>query len=66
VEILQQLREMKGVAGIHVMAYRQEEWVAEIVERSGVLKGRKPWRKEVNPGDYAVAEAMDNLMQENI
>jgi 5,10-methylenetetrahydrofolate reductase len=65
VEILQQLREMKGVAGIHVMAYRQEEWVAEIVERSGVLKGRKPWRKEIKPGDYAAAEAMDTLMQEN-
>ncbi len=65
VEILQQLREMKGVAGIHVMAYRQEEWVAEIVERSGVLKGRKPWHKELNPGDYAAAEAMDALMHEN-
>jgi len=25
------------------MAYRQEETVAEIIERSGVLGGRVPW-----------------------
>jgi len=25
------------------MAYRQEDSVAEIVERSGVLEGRVPW-----------------------
>jgi hypothetical protein len=25
-----------------VMAYRQEESVAEVIDRSGVLKGRKP------------------------
>jgi methylenetetrahydrofolate reductase (NADPH) len=25
------------------MAYRQEETVAEIIERSGVLNGRVPW-----------------------
>jgi len=28
------------------MAYRQEESVAEVIERSGVLKGRQPWRPE--------------------
>jgi hypothetical protein len=33
------------------MAYRQEEFVAEIVHESGVLKGRRPWRKEPNPVD---------------
>ena len=26
------------------MAFRQEHRVAEIVERSGVLGGRKPWQ----------------------
>jgi len=31
------------VHGVHVMAYRQEETVAEIIERSGVLGGRVPW-----------------------
>jgi methylenetetrahydrofolate reductase (NADPH) len=43
VEILQQLREMRGVAGVHVMAYRQEETVAEIIDASGVIAGREPW-----------------------
>jgi hypothetical protein len=28
------------------MAYRQEEAVADIVERSGVLAGRVPWFPE--------------------
>ncbi len=56
IEIMQRVREMKGVSGIHVMAYRQEEWVAEIVHDSGVLKGRKPWRKEPDPGDVQVIE----------
>jgi methylenetetrahydrofolate reductase (NADPH) len=37
VEIIQQVREIPGVAGIHVMAYRQEEAVAEVVERAGLL-----------------------------
>ena len=37
VEIIQQVREMKGIAGVHVMAYRQEELVAEIVEEAGLL-----------------------------
>ncbi len=42
VELIQQLREIQGVAGIHLMAYRQEEAVAEIIERSDVLRGRRP------------------------
>jgi 5,10-methylenetetrahydrofolate reductase len=62
IEIIQQVREMKGVAGIHVMAYRQEEVVSDIVHQSGVLKERKPWRKEANLADYAAAEAYDAMM----
>jgi len=34
---------MNGVHGVHVMAYRQEERVPEIISASGVLDGRKPW-----------------------
>jgi len=60
IEILQQVREMAGVSGAHVMAYRQEELVAEIVHEAGVLKGRKPWRREANPDFKAVAEAVQN------
>ena len=37
VEIIQQVREIAGVSGVHVMAYRQEELVAEIIEEAGLL-----------------------------
>ncbi|HLY57345.1 MAG TPA: methylenetetrahydrofolate reductase [Stellaceae bacterium] len=43
VELIQEIREIKGVSGVHLMAYRQEEAVAEVIERSGVLQGRVPW-----------------------
>lgn len=36
IELIQQLREIKGVAGIHVMAYRREHLVSAIVRESGV------------------------------
>ena len=42
-EMIQQIREVEGVAGVHVMAYRQEEAIAEIIDASGVLAGRMPW-----------------------
>ncbi len=37
IEIIEQVRAIEGVAGIHVMAYRQEEAVAEIIQRVGLL-----------------------------
>lgn len=37
VEIIQQVREIPGVAGVHVMAYRQEHVVAEIIHRAGLF-----------------------------
>ena len=43
VEMMQQIKEIEGVSGIHVMAYRQEKWVASVVKKSGVLAGRNPW-----------------------
>ena len=43
IEMMQQIREIEGVSGVHVMAYRQEELVAEIIEQSGVLGNRTPW-----------------------
>jgi len=42
-DLVQEIRTIRGVAGVHLMAYRQEETVAEIIERSGVLGGRVPW-----------------------
>ena len=40
-EIIQQVREIPGVAGVHVMDYRQEELVAELIEETGLLS-RQP------------------------
>ena len=59
VEIMQRVREIEGVAGVHVMAYRQEHRVPELVERSGVLGGRRPWHPAGWAGDPNVAEQLD-------
>ena len=53
VEMMQQLREIEGVAGVHIMAFRQEHRVAEIVERSGVLGDRRPW----SPADDSIVSS---------
>ena len=39
-EIIQEIREIPGVHGVHVMAYRQEHLVAEIIEEAGLLPRR--------------------------
>jgi 5,10-methylenetetrahydrofolate reductase len=64
IEMIQACREIAGVSGVHVMAYRQEELVAEIVHESGVLRGRKPWRREPAPDDAAVAERLQTILSE--
>ena len=46
IELMQQAQEIEGVSGVHVMAYRQEEFVSEIVKTSGVLGGRTPWHPQ--------------------
>lgn len=43
VDMIRELKEVTGVSGVHIMAYRQEHRVAEIVERSEVLAGRELW-----------------------
>ena len=43
IELMQQLAEIEGISGVHLMAFKQEEFVGEIVHASGVLGGRKPW-----------------------
>ena len=43
VELIQEIRSLRGINGVHLMAYRQEESVAEVIERSSVLAGRVPW-----------------------
>lgn len=43
VEMMQQIRAIKGVAGVHVMAPKQEHFVGEIIAESDVLGGRRPF-----------------------
>ena len=52
VELIQQLAEIEGISGTHLMAYRQEEWVGEIIGASGVLAGRKPWSPALTPPSH--------------
>lgn len=47
VDMICQLKEIEGVSGVHIMAYRQEHRVAEIVERSDALSGRELWHPGV-------------------
>jgi len=44
VDMIRELKELEGVSGVHIMAYKQENRVAEIVERSDALSGRELWR----------------------
>jgi methylenetetrahydrofolate reductase (NADPH) len=37
IELIEEIRGIEGVSGVHIMAYRQEELVAEIVDQSGLL-----------------------------
>jgi methylenetetrahydrofolate reductase (NADPH) len=50
VEIIQQVREIEGVAGVHVMAFKQEKLVAEIIEEAGLLpRPRQPKTEDDDP-----------------
>ena len=62
IDIINEVKEIPGVSGIHVMAYRQEETVAEIVDASGVLRGRRPWQRELREDDRRVADRLDKLI----
>ncbi len=48
VDMINALAEIEGVHGVHIMAFRHEHRVAEIVERSGILGGREPWHPGIN------------------
>ncbi len=36
IELIQQIHEIKGVAGVHVMAHRNEDLIADVVRASGI------------------------------
>ena len=40
IDMIQQASEIEGISGCHIMAYRQEHAVPEIVEQSGILSRR--------------------------
>ena len=42
IELIQELREIEGVAGVHVMAIEWEEAVKPIVEGAGLLPRPQP------------------------
>tara|TARA_Y100000385_G_scaffold288293_1_gene354544 strand:+ start:4486 stop:5472 length:987 start_codon:yes stop_codon:yes gene_type:complete len=44
VDLIEQMHEIEGVSGVHIMAYRMEDRIGEIVSRSNALNGREPWR----------------------
>jgi len=66
IDIINEVKEIPGIAGIHVMAYRQEEYVAEIVDESGVLKGRKPWKREARRDDQLVADRLGHILKDDV
>lgn len=66
IDIINEVKEIPGVSGVHVMAYRQEEYVAEIVDESGVLKGRRPWKREPRRDDQLVAERLEHILHDNV
>jgi methylenetetrahydrofolate reductase (NADPH) len=58
IEIIEQVREIEGVAGVHVMAYRQEELVTEIIEESGLLP--RPMRRGVSRPKRLKSQSANN------
>ncbi|MBI3371239.1 MAG: methylenetetrahydrofolate reductase C-terminal domain-containing protein [Betaproteobacteria bacterium] len=42
IEMIQAIRRIPGIAGVHIMAAKQEAAIARIVQESGVLAGRAP------------------------
>jgi len=57
IEMIQKIREIRGVSGVHVMAYRQEELVSEIIAESGILK-----RRVINPAAARDKETTRGVM----
>jgi len=62
IDIINEVKEIPGVSGIHVMAYRQEEYVSEIVHESGVLKGRTPWKRTPRHEFHELQEETANAL----
>ena len=46
IDMINEIREIQGASGVHIMAYRQEERIAEIVQKTQVLGSRTPWHPQ--------------------
>ena len=49
IDLIEQVREIEGVSGALIMAYRMEDRIGEIVTRSNDPGGREPWRRPRSP-----------------
>ncbi len=56
VEIIQQVKEIPGVRGVHLMAYKLEDLVGPILEECGLLP--RPWQTPAWKEEPAATEAM--------
>ena len=59
IDLIQEIHSLRGVSGIHLMAYRQEDSIPEIVDRSGVLQGRIPWYPGRDPDSNSIGLSHD-------
>ena len=65
VDIISRVREIPGVAGVHIMAIEWEEAVPEIVKRAGLENRPEP--KGIEPvfvSDAAISEAVEKARQQ--
>ena len=46
IEPMQEISEIEGGSGLHIMAYRRERSIGEIVQGSGGLDGRTPFNPQ--------------------
>lgn len=51
VDMISQLQEIEGIHGVHIMVFRQDHRVAEIVKRSAIPGDRIPWHPGIKAAD---------------
>jgi 5,10-methylenetetrahydrofolate reductase len=59
VELIQQIRDVEGVAGVHVMAHRNEKLIAEVIGEAGI---RGP-RSNIEAGSLAAEVTVSEEME---
>ena len=63
---IQEIKEIEGVSGVHVMAYRQEEFVNEIIQASGVKTPiEQTYHFVPNPARDRLYEGMLGIYQDS-